>query len=217
MSIFSPDQYHRRKVLRLSKHNDLVRYAACAAAAKQLGHVRKPEMYTDDPTVEDIFVRTTKEGKTDFLWYGAKYYGLAISAMASELSVEARPSFGLSPDGLPWGHHLYLHCSDGNTSWNEARLIAAEIMCYYEELSGSFRAWGRHLDGMFRLLQLDQAGHQADVVQPRDESPPLWQVIPREILGRTFWRFAQNDIEQSCKCSRMTDIPLSFLTYASHL
>lgn len=193
------DYQYKGRVLRLSRINALVRYAACAAAAKQLGHIRDPKQFLGQNAIASVFTRRNAKGKIDFLWYGAKYYGKAIQAMATELSVEAGASFGMSPEGLPWSNVAGATHSQCQPAWIEARFVAAEIMCFYEELSASWRAWGRHLDGIFELLQAKETTSPAQGDTLEDAQRQLWQTIPQATLRHVVWRFALKDCEQSCK------------------
>lgn len=197
MDVLSPQQYYRRRVLYLSRENTLVRYAACAVAAKQLGHIRKPWRLTEGLLPPCVLTHTASDGSIDFLWYGAKYYGKAIQAMAAELSCQTSPGFGSSPDQLPWESSFPspLTVSNEGGLASEARLAAAEIMCYYEELSGSWRAWGRHLNGILRLLQSNPTEYQRSARSLAEEEA----VAISEPSVRSLWLFVYNDFQQSCE------------------
>jgi hypothetical protein len=200
LDVLSQDHHYRRRVLSIARESELVRYAACACAAKQLGHLSRPERYTEGLLPDGVFTKLNTDGRTDYLWYGAKYYGKAIQAMASELSQDIVPAFGTSPEELPWnGFVVSPTSSRSGLLTKDARLIAAEIMCYYEELSASWRALGRHLNGIFKILQLDQTSSGTPTADVDLSSILPWEAFSEGVMSRSFWRFVLNDCEQSCK------------------
>lgn len=185
MDLFVHDRYFSRQALLAARGSDLVKFAACAAAAKQLGHMKHPGLQTKPTNAAHVMFRALEANGLNYLWYGAKYYGKAIQSMAVEiLRTTPNTSTDMSPPELPWDA-----VSPGTPSAmqgnSEARLIAASIMCQYEKLSASTRAWGRHLNGIYKLLQLDRA--------------ELLILQSRKSLHSLFWYFVQNDFEHACK------------------
>lgn len=185
MDLFVHDRYFSRQALLVARGSDLIKFAACAAAAKQLGHMKHPGLQAKPTDAAHVMSRTLKANGRNYLWYGAKYYGKAIQSMAAEISqTTSNTSTDMSPPELPWEV-----VSPGTPSAmqgsSEARLMAASIMCQYEKLSASTRAWGRHLNGIYKLLQLDRI--------------ELLILQSKKSLRSLFWCFVQNDFEHSCK------------------
>ncbi|KAK4497376.1 hypothetical protein PRZ48_011827 [Zasmidium cellare] len=184
-------------------HGRLIRYAACAAAAKQLGHA-KDDSYIFKATLSQhsVLNRRRRDGKIDYLWYGAKYYGKAIQAMAAEILNGHDTGQTVTSTATPSSVDIATTQSNGPVMI-EARVTAAIIMCQYEELSGSCKAWSRHLDGILRLLRLDdtaRAGNRAD------HPSPLPLVCAERWSKAVFWPFVLNDIEEAFVSSRPTRI-----------
>jgi hypothetical protein len=185
MDILVHDRYFSRQALLVARGSDLVKFATCAAAAKQLGHIKHPGLQTKPTNAAHAMFRTLKENGLDYLWYGAKYYGKAIQSMAAEI-LQTTPNTDMSPPELPWD--AVSPGTPGAMQGNsEARLVAASIMCEYEKLSASTRAWGRHLNGIYKLLQLDRA--------------ELLVLQSRKSLHSLFWYFVQTNFEHACKHS----------------
>lgn len=191
----TPDRYFSRRILQLAHNHDLIKYAACAAAAKQLGHLIKRASQSRKSHYPAVFTWKTDGGVPDFLWYGAKYYEKAIQAMAAELSLN--PSNALAESPSQFWDASPASAASGQSSSNEICLVAVCIMCVYEELSGSTRAWSRHLRGLERLLRLDLHVRNAEsAVQS-----PLGISQPSQTMRSVFWSYVQNNLKIACKVS----------------
>lgn len=186
--------------MRISKHVDLVKYALCAAAAKQMGHMEYNELVKDTTSAHSRLWDTLNVEKVDYLWYGAKYYGKAIQAMTADISIEALMPHGVTPGLAQWAD--FPPVSQGTTSsrvreaTEEARLLAACVMCQYEELSASRHAWAGHLNGLYRLLHLQKVETATTPSLTGAPSPTLshsktWQSF--------FWYFVHDDFQESCE------------------
>lgn len=185
--------YFSRRIFSLARESTLIRFAACAASAKQLGHMKDPQSEErQSPHISQLEKDLRQQGR-DFLWCGAKYYGKAIQAMSSEL-------MNLRDDGVgpfladnnwtvfsPGSESSFV---SGNTS--EARLLAICIMCQYERLSASHRAKARHLDGLYRLFGLERFDSRTDVNPAMVDS-----LVVKAPLRSLFWHFVQNDLEEA--------------------
>lgn len=180
-----------------------------------MGHMEQPAPHSVRANVRQIFQRlSSRSNKIDYLWYGAKYYGKAIQSMAEELSLDYEPTLGLSPDEVPWTAVAPSGVSLPAVS-TEARLVAACIMCHYEELSSSWRAWSRHLNGIFKLLRLDQV---ESVLQTNSPNPPVSPTVQRRrSFQALFWYFVQNDFEESCMSPLMLPMGSANRAECSHL
>ncbi|KAF9888550.1 hypothetical protein FE257_008481 [Aspergillus nanangensis] len=154
MDIHSPQQsYFSQHIIALSHHSPLVRYAACSLAAKQLGQMQDLESTIKQPPNQQRMLKKFSDSKLDFLWYGAKYYEKAIQMLARQISHEDISVFpeGLSPNGI---YHSgltpqsadYSVVSDHDAPATIFQILAACILCEYEDLSATMRAWSGHLD-----------------------------------------------------------------------
>lgn len=199
MDLFTHERYFSRQATLLARESALVKFAACAVAAKQLGHLKHPELYPARTKVQEVFTRGSSGAKIDYLWYGAKYYVKAIQSMAAELSLDRdnEPNLELSTDEALWAAPALFDSSVQTTS-TEARLVAACIMCAYEELSASPRAWDRHLNGIYKLLQLDH--WEAALASGSEGQAPPPALQPKKSLRSLFWYFVHDDFQEACEC-----------------
>lgn len=198
MDLFDYGQYFSRRALILSRESDLVKAAACAAAAKQLGQMRHPEMHAKARKGYGLVHRTLKSNGRDFLWCGAKYYQRAIRSMAAVIMQSSSPPIDLSSPAIIIDATSPSSVSSSSVEHNtsEARFLAACIMCSYERLSNSIRALDRHLNAIYNFVQLDKVQAPSPTGQPT------------ESLRSLFWVFVQNDFEESCK-PRWVSVPAS--------
>jgi hypothetical protein len=201
ISMFAPGNYSSLSMLRLAKVVPLVHMVFCAAAAKQCGHIRHASSPVSSfalPVELAYAQRHAMSRNIDFLWCGAKWYGQAIQLMTSDISLEASQT---APAQTYWtglaANSVASPLSRMSTMSTEARLIAACVMCQYEELSASTRAWASHLDGLFRLLRLDR--DEAAFANPIAAGPSSPSPARPQAMKTFSWYFVLNDFEESCK------------------
>ncbi|KAL0255185.1 hypothetical protein SLS55_009715 [Diplodia seriata] len=198
MDLVTCDSYFSRQAVHLAVHCPLIKYSACAAAAKQTGQTAAREPPRTRLTAGQIRVADAiSETKLDYLWYGAKYYEKAIQALAREISQESlssSPSAGLTTS--PSAIYGAVVADAGREMQQPAfPLVAACILCQYEELSATMRAWSGHLDGICKLLQIDgkrdvvEGGVRSRPSQPRPYQSPAHQSV--------FWWFVLSDFKES--------------------
>jgi hypothetical protein len=201
IGMFALGNYSIVSMLRLAKVVRLVKLVFCAAAAKQCGHIRHASSPTSPfaHSVELAYAqRQAMSRNIDFLWLGAKWYGQSIQLMTSDISLEASQTTQTQTHwtGLAV-NSAASPLSRISTVSTEARLIAACVMCQYEELSASTRAWASHLDGLFRLLRLDRDETAfANSIAAGSSSPSPARPQARQTFS---WYFVLNDFEESCK------------------
>ncbi|OMP81753.1 hypothetical protein BK809_0002748 [Diplodia seriata] len=214
MDLVTCDSYFSRQAVHLAVHCPLIKYSACAAAAKQTGQTGAREPARTRLTAGQMRVADAiSETKLDYLWYGAKYYEKAIQALAREISQESlssSPSAGLTTS--PSAIYGAVVADAGREMQQPAfPLVAACILCQYEELSATMRAWSGHLDGICKLLQIDGkrdvegGGVRRGPSQPRPYQSPAHQSV--------FWWFVLSDFKESLISQRRTrvdteDLPL---------
>lgn len=197
----SQRSYFSQYVVQLASQSPLVRYSACAIAAKQLGQMKDFTRMTDITPRSRIVASALLEPGLDFLWYGAKYYEKAILLMARQISSHPSPVTHLSPGEIyqsTGSEHYPLH--DHGTTMSTFQIISACILCAYEDLSATMRAWSGHLDGINKLLR-----PQIDLQINSDSLHPM-SLLTRG-LDTSFWFFALNDMLNS----REFRIPFSTL------
>lgn len=188
----SQRSYFSQYVVQLASQSPLVRYSACAIAAKQLGQMKDYTWMTSITPRSSIVASALLEPGLDFLWYGAKYYEKAILLMARQISSHPSPLTHLSPGEIYQStssdHYQLL---DHGTS-PAFRIISACILCAYEDLSATMRAWSGHLDGINKLLR-----PQIDLQFSPDNLHAT--SLSTRGLETSFWFFAWNDMLNSCE------------------
>ena len=190
MDIFTVDRYFRSQVLQLAKLYPLVRYSACAVAAKQLGQRSSPLSTVGLTSGQRRVAEKLLAGGLDFLWYGAKYYGRAILLQAARIMDEdpTRDEGSVpSPSQIYWAaaSPQFTSSSGEGDRTLDLRLLAACILTQYEHLSATLPAWAGHMNGFAKLLRLNHAGTHS---------------VPQgiETIRPCFWYFVANDVEESC-------------------
>ncbi|KAH0348184.1 hypothetical protein KCU83_g6330, partial [Aureobasidium melanogenum] len=209
LDLFASTQHSCVAAVHKFKHVDLVRFVLCAAAAKQMGHMKYTELVTNTTTAHSRLWATLNVERVDYLWYGAKYYGKAIQAMAADISSEAFMPHVVPPSLAQWAD--FPPVSQGTATsrvraaTEEARLLAACVMCQYEELSASRHAWAGHLNGLYRLLMLQEVETAT--------SPSLVGASPTPSQSTTcqsfFWYFVHDDFQESFISLRPTRVDTS--------
>ena len=194
MDIFGQGQYFSHHVLFTAKTNALIRYSACALAAKRMGQMAEPTSRVT-PTKGNMLVKQTIErSQRDYLWYGAKYYERAIHLLANEISRHCSTDFPASLSevymligGSPASHSSVAPRTDTSP------LVAACILIQYERLSATMRAWSGHVGGVVKLLKLN------DATMCAQSSPGMDMLSETSTIQPLFWSVALNDLELSCK------------------
>ncbi|KAH8901525.1 hypothetical protein GQ53DRAFT_674754 [Thozetella sp. PMI_491] len=193
MDLFDLDCYYSRQVPVLARHNLLVKYAACAFAAKQLGQVHGNKAVRGGVANKlSGMERWPERGAIDFNWFGMKYYDKSILLLMQYISE---------------GTHA--HRDSYNRRYNDEIIVAATILSCYEFLTATAAGWSRHLDGTQSLLRLT---NQDDLFQfqpsPRPSPVPL---TPPKALRAAFWNFARQDFLASLITRKHTRLNLDDL------
>ncbi|RAH86776.1 hypothetical protein BO86DRAFT_73044 [Aspergillus japonicus CBS 114.51] len=180
--------YFSRYVVAISRQSALVRYSACALAAKQLGHMKDPEARIQRTRCQTRMLKVFAESNLDFLWYGAKYYERAIQLLARQLSHGHAATYRLSPSSLYQTHNSnHSNANNHGIDVGPLQILASCILSQYEDLSASMRAWSGHLNGVCKLLH----PHLVDPIVFLSE---LSVPEPALALDTIFWFFALNDV-----------------------
>ncbi|KAL5340333.1 hypothetical protein BJX70DRAFT_361458 [Aspergillus crustosus] len=197
MDLYDLGTYFATTVPVKALRNPLLKYAACAQAAKQLGHVKEARPPVG-VRLSQAFPRVHRDlNSIDWCWKGAKYYEKAIQLLMKELQPDGglRDALGHSPgnevgedaDGRRARRYTEYRLSHGVRS--DEILAATAILSVYELLDATGTAWNRHLSGVKSLLDLAEVGMR-----------PLQRLSPqpkRRGLSKarkaTFWNFARQD------------------------
>lgn len=193
MDLFDLDLYYSRQVPVLARSNSLVKYAACALAAKQLGRVKgrktifggfshrlaKMETWSDNGNTSSC---------PDYLWYGMKYYDKSISLLMETISADE--------NGTGRGTRR----DDYNRRYDDQTIVAATLLCVYEFLSATTTGWSQHLDGTSSLLMVTNQ----DLLFQFQPSPRPFggATTPPKALRAPFWIFVRQDSLACSECAR---------------
>lgn len=186
--------YFSQYIIQLSSQSPLIRYSACAMAAKQLGQMKDLNQATEVTRRSSISASSMLRSSIDFEWYGAKYYEKAILLMARQISHDhSIVENHLSPGEIycsPGSDSN--HLDDHETTSSAFRIIAACILSSYEELNATMRAWTSHLDGISKLFR-----PHLELAVDLDN----FYRVPQSLraLKASFWYFALNDMLNSCE------------------
>ncbi|KAL4966896.1 Zn(II)2Cys6 transcription factor [Aspergillus stella-maris] len=192
MDLVGERSYFSYNAVVFAHWSPLVRYAACALGAKQLGQTRNPELQIRQTNTQSLMMRALIDTKLGFTWYGAKYYEKAIQLLSRNISKKDLCSPATSSPNYIYGLNSTPKSTDHSTLADEAdgtpyQILAACILCQYEDVNATIRAWTGHLDGAFRLLR----PHLTDpaVFQFSDMVPQ-----PTRALDAIFWYLTVNDM-----------------------
>lgn len=212
MDLFDLGTYFASYVPVKALSNPLLKYAACAYAAKQLGRVngRKTAIGGACSRQADMELWPDAD-KVDWSWIGANYYDKAISLLMEALQQDAGCTPLNSPrirdqlqavevglgDGFERAKRRRL---SGTGSSSDELLAATAILCGHEFLDASGAAWSRHLSGTKSLLDIAEVGMIPLQLTPNMNSLPSPQRLKPSVARKaTFWNFARQDFLAACK------------------
>ncbi|KAI1948687.1 hypothetical protein LOZ12_005481 [Ophidiomyces ophidiicola] len=226
MDLFDLGAYFASYVPAKAFTTPVLRYAACAYAAKHLSRVKgmkgKPSiLHGRQPTIESW------PGIENTNWHllGAAYYAKAIQFLMETLQHDGR-----SPTDSRGGWHETRSC-DGNEythAHNRRRrfsngqicniqsdevLTATAILSVYEFLDATGLAWNRHLSGVKSLLDISEIGMMSQEQRMSLDGASFFSRARPASFSRarkaTFWNFARQDYLSAfinkCKCRLDTD------------
>ncbi|TVY49400.1 hypothetical protein LCER1_G007742 [Lachnellula cervina] len=214
MDLFDLGCYFAHHVPVQSMSNPLLRYSACAYAAKQLGRVRgRKAVVGGNVSRQGHMELYPRPENVDWAYIGAKYYDRAISLLMEELSnsgnqdsVPLTPITAADETFSPQGSTASPHSTPrtpGNkrrrlsraTSSNHAdeTLAAASILCVYEFLDNANTAWARHLSGTKSLFDMAEKEGMMPVRSPTSPGALSERIKPSRARKATFWNFARQD------------------------
>lgn len=218
MDLFDLGTYFATYVPVKALSNPLLKYAACAYAAKQLGRVKGSKAVVGGVCASQASMELWPDAeRVDWYYYGAKYYEKAIQLLMEALQHdgEGPPLSTLEAFGQWQAAEL---CEDGEHTRKRRRrfsnsrltsgvhcdevLAATAILSVYEFLDATGPAWNRHLSGVKSLLDIAEVG-----MMPLERNPPpgdaQFHTPKRPGLSKarraTFWNFARQDYLAACK------------------
>lgn len=193
MDLFDCGRYFSFQVPIKALSCPLLKYAACAYAAKQLGRVRGGKGVEVGQTSSLAKTEVwSAPGKVDWLYHAAKYYDKAISLLLEALGERQDQSTS------PFSSDMQLDPSNpGQDSLGDVRfsvprtsddlLAATAILCEYEAMDATGVAWSKHLNGTKSLLDVAEVGMHDDF--PGSQNYSKFAGARKAI----FWNFARQD------------------------
>ncbi len=212
MDLFDLEKYFASYVPVKALTNPLLKHAACAYAAKQLGQVKGQKAIVGGACSRQAHMELWPDAdKLDWFWIGAKHYDKAISLLMEVLQQDRgttplkSPTTYSEPRGAEinrengYGRVKRRRLSGGNPNSDEL-LAATAILCVYEFLDASGAAWSRHLSGTKSLLDIAEVGMISLKVPLNGTSLPSPQrALPSKARKAIFWNFARQDFLAACK------------------
>jgi len=212
MDLFDLGTYFASYVPVKARTNSLLKYAACAYAAKQLGQVKGKKALVGGACSRQASMELWPDAdKVDWFWIGAKYYDKAISLLMEALQQDRGGTPLNSPRVFTQRQAAEVGSEDGfertkrrrpsSANPNSDELLAATaILCVYEFLDASGAAWSRHLSGTKSLLDIAEVGMMPLQFSINGTSLPSPQrPKPSKARKATFWNFARQDFLAACR------------------
>lgn len=222
MDLFDLGTYFASYVPVRAMSNPLLKYAACAYAAKQLGRVKGAKAKMGGVCSRQAIMELWPDKDSDFIWHGAKYYEKAIQLLMKELQPDAD---GPPPMSTPEVFGQWQAAELGEDAHNPCKrrrrmsnsrlsrgvhsdevLAATAILSVYEFLDATGPAWNRHLSGVKSLLDVAEIGIMPLEHLSSDGGDNSYQQFKKSRLSKarkaTFWNFARQDYLAACECSQ---------------
>ncbi|EEP77008.1 predicted protein [Uncinocarpus reesii 1704] len=237
MDLFDLGSYFASYVPVKAVTNPLLKYAACAYAAKQLGRVKGAKGNVGGVCSRLASMEVWPEAdRVDWYFHGAKYYDKAIQLLMEALQHDGQTSPTSMVEGLEqWqatelcndaGHPVKRRRTFSNNRLSSANsdevLAATAILSVYEFLDATGQAWDRHLSGVKSLLDIaDMMPFERGVSPGGTPLPPLRKPGFSKARRAIFWNFARQDYLSAfinrCKCRLDTDDLLLWTEAGLHL
>ena len=187
-----------------ARSDPLLKYAACAYAAKQLGRSEGVKPIPGKAYSQDLHELWPDLENVDWIWYAAKYYDKSLELLVAALEEQRY-----------WASHLSSDTADtpvdtpGNTSsetgeelqasrrpprTSDELLAATAILCEFEAMDAN-GVWSKHLAGTKSLLDVAEIGMKASDGLPDRHNEPKFAGARKAI----FWNFARQDFAAACE------------------
>jgi hypothetical protein len=197
--------------------NPLLKYSACAYAAKQLSRVRGNKAIHGGNVTRRAEMELYPHPETvDWDYIGTKYYDKAIQLLMEELSKSGRqeasvtpgPDQAFTPQSSAQSPQSALS-GQGNKRRRVSRpahasnadetLVAGAILCVYEFLDYTNIAWSRHLSGTKSLFDIAESQSMMPLQSPTSPGSIRQWAQPSRARRAAFWNFARQDFLAACK------------------
>ena len=216
MDLFDLDRYFGTYVPVQARSHALLKHAACAYAAKQLGLAKGQKATHGGICSRQARMEIYDDSSVDWLWEGAYHYDRSI-ALLMETMQDGQYEVRLD-ESTAVAQHFQLAPQDVDTEVNTQQgaklrlssdevVAATAILCVYEFVSATGTAWSRHLNGTKSLLDIAE-GTMMSVGQQRRHLSKARRA--------TFWNFARQDYLAACTFSRYLWILSKELTSPSY-
>ncbi|CAI7578799.1 unnamed protein product [Penicillium pancosmium] len=202
MDLFDLGTYFASYVPVRARSNPLLKYAACAYAAKQLGRVKGAKAKMGGVCSRQAIMETWPDKDKDFIWHGAKYYEKAIQLLMKQLQpdAESSPSLGGTEShedvDNPRKRRRMSDSRGSHGVYSDEVLAATAILSVYEFLDATDPAWNRHLSGVKSLLDMAEVGIMPPGHRPSSGDNRFAQMKKSGLSKArraTFWNFARQD------------------------
>ena len=204
MDLFDLGTYFSSHVPVKALSNPLLRFSACALAAKQLGRVNGVKAIIGGVvSMQARMENWHGAGNVDWYYHAAKYYDKAIQLLMEVLKGDINDSdLGLlvvdqgrpHPELMSGGKRDLGRLSNAES---DEVLAATAILSVYELLEASGPAWDRHLSGAKSLLDIAHVkmlSLENPVPRPPSHSPTF-----SKARRAIFWNFARQDHLSACQ------------------
>ncbi|KAI4094985.1 MAG: hypothetical protein LQ344_001832 [Seirophora lacunosa] len=225
MDLFDQTTFFSSHIPVKSISNPLLKHAACALAAKQLGRVNgRKAIFGGECSQQanmEVWQNTSNE---NWALLAAEHYNQAISLLKEALQwdhaspgdnsaeeLDKRLYAPRTVDGMVEERKLRRRQfgSAQSTARSDDLLAATAILCEYESLDASNAAWAHHLSGTKSLLDVVEVG----MMPLGSTTMPLRKRKPSQARKAIFWNFARQDMfaafKNECRTRLDTeDIPM---------
>ena len=203
MDLFDCGRYFSFHVPIKARFNSLLRYAACAYAAKQLGRCKGVKPILGGLCSQQARMEVLPGGeKRDWMLVAMKYYDLALQLLREALeeqnhwSKQTTAYITTSEDSDPatGGPLADIPVRTRPPKTPDELLAATAILCEIEAMDAN-GSWANHLAGTKSLLDVAEVG-----MKPSDGTLDVHDE-PKFAGGRKaiFWNFARQDFIAACK------------------
>lgn len=220
MDLFDIERYFSSQVPVRALSSPLLKYAACAYSAKQIGRIKGANAVTGGSCLRQSIMEIWPDTeRVDWNYYGMKYYEKAIQLLMEELQhngnfspVSMSQTSGnlqaVDPGGLENTSSKRRKVSIAEVQLSSPHsddvLAAISIIFAYEFLDNTSPVWDRHFSGVKSLLDIMKAGMVPS--EKKNLSGHLnvaTSKLPRfSKAGKAiFWNFARQDYLSACKSS----------------
>ena len=203
MDLFDCGRYFSFHVPIKARSNSLLRYAACAYAAKQLGRCKGVKPILGGLCSQQARMEVLPGGeKRDWMLVAMKYYDLALQLLREALeeqnhwSKQTTAYITTSEDSNPaaGGSLTDIPVRTRPPKTPDELLAATAILCEIEAMDAN-GSWANHLAGTKSLLDVAEVGMKPSdgTLDVHDE--PKFAGARKAI----FWNFARQDFIAACK------------------